>query len=235
MSKTLKGSGRPKKQRVRSAKGRPVGSSRWLARQLNDPYVASAKNAGLRSRAAYKLIELDDRFGLLKPGMAVVDLGAAPGGWTQVAVDRVGTLDGNGRVVAVDLLGMEPVPGATVITGDYADASVYKEISAALGGQASVVLSDMAGSATGHAQTDSIRVLGLCEGAADFAQDILSSGGTFMCKLIQGADERPLMDMLKKSFDSVRLAKPPASRADSAEIYLLCRNYSRQSRQPATL
>lgn len=213
--------GRNTKQRVRTAKRRTTGSTRWLARQLNDPYVAAAKAEGYRSRAAYKLIELDARFGLLKPGMRVLDLGAAPGGWTQVAVARAGA----GNVVALDQDPIDPIAGATMIRGDLFEPETETALTRSLGGPADIVLSDMAGHATGHGATDSLRVMALCEAAADLAKAILSPGGSFLCKLIRGADERPFVDDLRRAFAAVRRVKPAASRADSAEIYVLATGF----------
>jgi 23S rRNA (uridine2552-2'-O)-methyltransferase len=208
--------------RLKTAKGRPVASQRWLERQLNDPYVAAARAAGWRSRAAFKLIELDERFKLLRPGGRVVDLGAAPGGWTQVAVRRVGE---RGRVVALDLLEMDPVPGATVLRGDFQEAAAEEAVRAALAGPADLVLSDMAPNTTGHTATDHLRITALAELALDFAASVLAPGGAYVAKLFQGGAEKPLLDRLKRDFAQVRHAKPPASRKDSAETYLVATGF----------
>jgi 23S rRNA (uridine2552-2'-O)-methyltransferase len=206
---------------VRSSSSRSVASQRWLARQLNDPYVAAAKAQGWRSRAAFKLIELDERFGLLRPGVRVVDLGAAPGGWTQVAVQR-----GAAAVVALDLLPMDPVPGAAVLQGDFSDPAVAAEVAAALGsGKADLVLSDMAPNTTGHAATDHVRIMALAEAALDFTLEVLAEGGTFVAKVFQGGSEREMLLRMKQSFASVRHAKPPASRKESSELYVVAQGF----------
>ncbi len=204
-------------------------SRRWLDRQLSDPYVTAAQKEGLRSRAAFKLRELDDRFDLLAPGRRVVDLGAAPGGWTQVAVARVRPEDGAGAVVAVDLNPMDPVAGATVIEGDGLDPEVAARVGAALGGPADVVLSDMAAPATGHKATDHLRVVALCEAALDLAQEILAPGGAFVCKVLKGGTEAALLATVKRAFDTVKHAKPPASRDESAEVYLVAKGFRGRS------
>ena len=213
-------------ERVRTAKGRKTSSTRWLARQLNDPYVLEAKRQGYRSRAAFKLIELDDRFRLLAPGGCVVDLGAAPGGWTQVAVKRVGAggKDG-GRVIAVDIAEMAPVPGATILRGDFHDDATLDLLKATLQGPADVVLSDMAPAATGHAATDHLRIMAMAEEAEAFAVDVLAPGGAFVCKVLQGGTETALLDRMKRDFATVRHAKPPASRSESAELYVIARGF----------
>jgi 23S rRNA (uridine2552-2'-O)-methyltransferase len=213
---------REKAVRVRARKGRSASSHRWLERQLNDPYVAAARRAGLRSRAAYKLREIDDRFRFLKPGAAVIDLGAAPGGWTQVAVERVGP---KGRVVGIDLLPMDPVPGATLIQGDFLDPETPRKLTAALGRPADVVLSDMAAPATGHQATDHLRIMGLLEEAVAFAREVLKIGGTFVGKVFQGGAEKELLALLKRDFAEVRHAKPPASRRESAELYVVATGF----------
>lgn len=214
--------GRPLASRLRSAKGRSVGSQRWLARQLNDPYVRAAKAQGLRSRAAFKLIELDAKYRLLRPGARVVDLGAAPGGWTQVAVRKVGPA---GRVVALDLLPMEPVPDAIVLQGDFQEAGTERRVEEALGGEADLVLSDMAPNTTGHAATDHLRIMALAELALDFALRVLAPGGAFVAKVFQGGAEKGLLDALKRNFASVRHAKPPASRKESSELYVVATGF----------
>ncbi len=213
-----------------SARGkRRQSSRRWLDRQHSDPYVKAAQKEGLRSRAAFKLRELDDRFDLLAPGRRVVDLGAAPGGWTQVAVARVRPEDGAGAVVAVDLNPMDPVAGATVIEGDGLDPEVAARVGAALGGPADVVLSDMAAPATGHKATDHLRVVALCEAALDLAQEILAPGGAFVCKVLKGGTEAALLATVKRAFDTVKHAKPPASRDESAEVYLVAKGFRGRS------
>ena len=205
-------------QRLRTAKGRKPSSVRWLRRQINDPYVAEARARGYPSRAAFKLIELDQRFHILGPGRRVVDLGSAPGGWTRVAVERVGS---RGRVVAIDLAGMDPVPGATVLHHDFLDADAPGLIAAALEGPADVVLSDMASPATGHAATDHLRVMALAEAALDFACGVLALGGAFVAKVYQGGTEHRLLADMKRRFKTVKHAKPPASRPQSAETYVV--------------
>jgi 23S rRNA (uridine2552-2'-O)-methyltransferase len=216
------GGGRPLANRLRTAKGRSGASQRWLTRQINDPYVRAAKARGLRSRAAFKLIGLDERFGLLRRGARVVDLGAAPGGWTQVAVEKVGPA---GRVVALDLLPMDPVPGAVVLQGDFQEAEAERRVEAALGGQADLVLSDMAPNTTGHAATDHLRIIGLAEIALDFALRVLAPGGGFVAKVFQGGAEKGLLETLKRNFALVRHAKPPASRKDSGELYVVATGF----------
>ncbi|MEP0324850.1 RlmE family RNA methyltransferase [Bauldia litoralis] len=219
-------SGRQLKVRVKNARRRKPSSARWLERQLNDPYVARAKAEGFRARSAFKLIEIDDRYGLFKPGGRVVDLGAAPGGWCQVAAERVGTSDANIHVVAIDYLDMEPLPGVAIIKKDFLDDDAPDVIRAALGGHpADVVLSDMAAPTTGHRQTDHLRTIHLCEVAADFAISILRPGGHFVTKVFQGGAEQDLLTMLKRSFTSVHHVKPPASRQNSVELYLVARGF----------
>lgn len=208
--------------RVRTAKGRSTASQRWLARQLNDPYVKAAQAAGWRSRAAFKLLELDGRFHLLRPGARVVDLGAAPGGWSQVAARAIGP---RGRLVALDLLPMDPIPGATVLQGDFQEEAVEQAVRAALDGPADLVLSDMAPNTTGHAATDNLRIAALAELALDFAEAVLAPGGGFVAKLFQGGAERALLARLKARFAQVRHAKPPASRRDSSELYVVATGF----------
>ncbi len=217
--------GRPLKQRVRTAAGRPAASTRWLQRQLNDPYVAEARSRGLRSRAAFKLIQLDERFRLLKPGQRIIDLGAAPGGWAQVAAQRVGSAEGRGRVVAIDLLEMAPVPGVERLRGDVLAPDAARRLREALGGPADLVLSDMAAPTTGHAATDHRRIMALAEEAFDLAQASLAPGGSFVCKLFQGGAERPLLERLRRAFATVRHAKPAASRSESAETYIVATGF----------
>ncbi|MEE8559820.1 MAG: RlmE family RNA methyltransferase [Alphaproteobacteria bacterium] len=215
------GSGRGRTERLRKAKGRKASSTRWLRRQLADGYVAEARDRGLRSRSAFKLIELDDRFGFLKPGMRVVDLGAAPGGWTIVAAERVNAAGANkgkqGAVVGIDVFEADPVPGATLIHHDFLDGEAPKLLKDALGGPADVVLTDMAAPATGHAATDHLRVLALLEAAFDFACEVLAPNGVFVGKVFKGGTEKDLLAAMKKRFKTVRHAKPPASRKESAE------------------
>ncbi len=210
--------------RVRTAKGRKTSSTRWLQRQLNDPYVAEARRLGYRSRAAFKLIQLDDRFHILKRGARVVDLGAAPGGWAQVAAERV---DGNGRgrVIAVDLLEMEPLPGVEVMQLDFSDEDAPDRIREMLDGPADVILSDMAPPATGHAATDHLRIVALCEMAFEFACETLAPGGAFIAKVWQGGTEHELLAQIKQAFVTVKHVKPPASRAESAELYLVATGF----------
>jgi 23S rRNA (uridine2552-2'-O)-methyltransferase len=210
------------KERLRTARGRPLASQRWLTRQINDPYVHEARKQGYRSRAAFKLIQLDERFRLLKPGMRVLDLGAAPGGWTQVAAARAGS---SGAVVAVDILPMAPMAGVTVLELDFLAADAEQKVLDALGGPVDIVLSDMAPSATGHKQTDHLRIMALCEAAADFAVRVLAPGGAFVCKVWQGGTESGLLAGLKRRFAQVRHAKPDASRKESAETYLVATGF----------
>ncbi len=220
------GGGRGLKVRVKTNRGRPIGSQLWLQRQLNDPYVARARAEGYRSRAAFKLIELDDRFKFLGKGKKVVDLGAAPGGWTQIAVDRVkaGQPKG-GAVVGIDILEWAPIAGATCMTLDFLDPKAPDLLKEALGGQADVVLSDMASPTTGHGPTDHIRIMALAETAWMFAEEVLAPGGTFVCKVFQGGTEATLLNQIKRRCGSVRHAKPPASRKESAEVYVIGQNF----------
>ena len=220
------GGRRNQKVRLRTAKQRTASSQRWLERQLNDPYVAEAKRLGYRSRAAFKLAGIDAKHHLLKPGKRVLDLGAAPGGWSQVAADRVKSLDGQGQVVAIDLLDMEPLAGVEFIKMDFMDGEAPGRLKAMLrGGRADVVLSDMAAQGTGHVATDHLRIMGLAEAAAEFAYEVLSPGGAFVCKVFQGGTERQLLEGLKRSFAAVRHVKPPASRSESAELYVLATGF----------
>jgi 23S rRNA (uridine2552-2'-O)-methyltransferase len=210
---------------VRKSSKRTPSSRAWLQRQINDPYVAQAKRDGYRSRAAYKLIELDDRHHFLKPGARVVDLGAAPGGWSQIAATRVGRATGRGAVAAIDLLDMEAIPGVEFTQGDFLADDAPERLLAALGGEADVVMSDMAANATGHRQTDHLRIMGLAETAAEFARQVLAPGGTFIAKVLQGGTENALLADLKRDFANVRHIKPAASRSDSAELYVLAMGY----------
>jgi 23S rRNA (uridine2552-2'-O)-methyltransferase len=219
--------------RVRSSNSRSVSSTRWLQRQLNDPYVAEAQRLGYRSRAAIKMLQLDDRFHLLRSGLRVVDLGAAPGGWTQVAVARVGADQGRGKVVGLDILEMPPVPNAEVMQADFLDPAAPGRLKALLGGPADVVLSDMAAPTTGHPKTDHIRVIALCEAALDFAEEVLAPGGSFVAKVFQGGTEKSLLDRLKRGFAVVKHAKPPASRAESAETYVVATGFRGLEDEPS--
>ncbi len=233
MSRGRRGSGRggrPLKERVRTAKGRKASSTRWLERQLNDPYVQRAAKEGYRSRAAFKLAEIDDKFRFLVPGARVVDLGCAPGGWCQVAVRRVNALGekagkARGTVLGIDLEAVEPIPGAELMQLDFLAEGADDAVKARLGGSADVVLSDMAAPATGHRQTDHLRIMALAEAAADFAFDVLAPGGTFVAKVLQGGTEGELLALLKRRFEKVQHFKPPASRKDSAEMYVVATGY----------
>lgn len=215
--------------RVRTARGRKLSSTLWLERQLNDPYVARARREGYRGRAAFKLIELDDRFGFLRPGARVVDLGCAPGGWLQVAVERVNALGRQpgrrGTVLGVDLQEVDPVPGAQAHVLDFLADGAEAQLRAWLGGPADVVLSDMAAPASGHRQTDHLRIVALCEAAALFAMDVLEPGGTFVAKVLAGGAEAGLQTLLKQRFAKVVNVKPPASRADSSEKYVVAMGF----------
>lgn len=205
---------------VKTAKSRSPASARWLARQLNDPYVTAARQQGWRSRAAFKLLELDDRFRLIKRGARVLDLGAAPGGWTQVAARR-----GAASVLAVDLLPIDPIQGATILQADFTDPDMPERLTALLGGQADLVLSDMAPNTTGHAATDHIRIMALAEMAVDFAVRVLTPGGAFVAKVFQGGSEKAMLEALKRHFAQVKHAKPPASRKDSSELYVVAMGF----------
>lgn len=227
------GSGRGQRSlrvRVKTAKGRKLSSTLWLERQLNDPYVVRARTEGYRSRAAFKLIEIDDRFGLLKPGGRVVDLGAAPGGWIQVAVARVNALGARkakpvGRVIGVDLQEMEPIAGSELLLLDFLEPGADAAVRAALGGAADVVLSDMAAPASGHPQTDHLRITALVEAAAEFAMDVLEPGGSFVAKVLAGGADAALVKQLHRAFAKVQHVKPPASRKDSSEKYLVASGF----------
>jgi len=216
--------------RVKTAKGRRTSSTRWLQRQLNDPYVIAAQREGFRSRSAYKLQELDDRFHFLKPGARIIDLGAAPGGWTQISVERVGTA---GKVVAADVSEMDPVAGAECLQLDVFAPDTIERLRELLGGDADVILSDMAAPSTGHQQTDHLRIMGLCEAALDVAIQLMTPGGAFVAKVLQGGTEQELLALLKRNFRSVRHAKPEASRKDSAEMYVVALDFKGHSTDPA--
>jgi 23S rRNA (uridine2552-2'-O)-methyltransferase len=208
--------------KLRPDKNRKPSSRAWLERQISDPYVARAKKEGFRSRAAYKLAEVDDKYHFLKAGARVVDLGAAPGGWSEIAAQRVGA---KGRVIALDILEMKPIEGVEFLHLDFLDPSAPDRLKAILGGKADVVLSDMAANTTGHRQTDHLRIMALAEAAALFAREVLAPGGVFLCKVLQGGTETALLAELKRDFESVKHVKPPASRTDSAELYLLARGF----------
>lgn len=231
------GSGRGRRDlrvRVKTAKGRKISSTRWLERQLNDPYVQRARAEGYRGRAAYKIIELDDKFGFLTPGARVVDLGAAPGGWTQVAVARVNALGASrkrpaGRVIGVDLQEIEPIAGAELHVLDFLEEGADARVRALLGGPADVVMSDMAAAASGHPPTDHLRIMGLCEAAAEFAIEVLEPGGVFLAKVLAGGAEAGLVARLNRHFERVSHVKPPASRPDSSEKYLVARGFKGRS------
>ncbi|MDH3665414.1 MAG: RlmE family RNA methyltransferase [Paracoccaceae bacterium] len=218
------------KVRVKTAKGRKLASTRWLERQLNDPYVQRARKEGYRGRAAFKIIEIDDRYRFLVPGARVVDLGCAPGGWCQVAVSRVNALGekpgkARGRVIGVDLQEVEPVAGAEILQLDFLDEGADETLKAALGGQADVVMSDMAAPTSGHRQTDHLKIMALAEAAAYFAFDVLAEGGTFLAKVLQGGTEAELLALLKRRFAKVQHFKPPASRKDSAEMFVVATGF----------
>ena len=214
------------KVRVRAKSGRSPSSRAWLERQLNDPYVKEARSKGYRSRAAYKLIEVDQKAKVLKPGGRVVDLGAAPGGWAQVAAERVGR---GGKIVAIDVLDMEAIAGVEFLKLDFLDPAAPDKLKALLGGPADLVLSDMAANATGHRKTDHLRIMALVEAAAAFAAEVLKPGGAFLAKVIQGGTETALLAALKRDFASVKHVKPPASRKESAELYVLATGFRAQT------
>ena len=212
--------------RLRTAKGRKLASTRWLTRQLNDPYVEEAKRRGYRSRAAFKLSEIDEKYHLLRPGMSVIDLGAAPGGWSQVAAQRIKVMTGKGTVIAVDVVEMEPIWGVTALKLDLTDPDAAERIDDALNGKkADLVMSDMHAPATGHKQTDHLRIMGLVEAALDVAEDVLAPGGTFLAKVLQGGAGKELVARLNSSFAKVRHVKPKASRTESAEMYVLATGF----------
>ncbi|MEQ1717266.1 MAG: RlmE family RNA methyltransferase [Hyphomicrobium sp.] len=211
---------------LKHARKHSASSQRWLERQLNDPYVAAAKRDGMRSRAAYKLKEIDARYHVLKTGQRVVDLGSAPGGWSQVAAGKVKSLDGPGQVVAIDYLAVDPIPGVDFVQLDFTAPSAEETLKGMLrDGGADIVLSDMAAPTVGHTNTDHLRIMGLAESAAAFACDILAPGGAFLCKVFQGGTEKDLLAQLKRNFAVVRHVKPPSSRSDSAELYVLATGF----------
>jgi 23S rRNA (uridine2552-2'-O)-methyltransferase len=212
---------------LKDQKRRTLSSRTWLERQLSDPYVARAKREGFRSRAAYKLAEIDEKYHLFKQGSRVVDLGAAPGGWSEIALKRIGP---KGRVVALDILEFKPMTGVEFLKLDFLDNTAPDRLKEMLGGDADVVLSDMAANATGHRPTDHLRIMALAEAAVQFACEVLAKGGSFLCKVLQGGTEATLLAELKRDFESVKHVKPPASRADSAELYLLARGFRHHTR-----
>jgi 23S rRNA (uridine2552-2'-O)-methyltransferase len=222
------GGGRDLKVRVRTGKSRSLSSKLWLERQLNDPYVARAKREGLRSRAAYKLMEMDDRFHFLKRGARIVDLGAAPGGWSQVAAMRTGVESES--VFAIDVLDMPAIPGVAFLRLDFLDADAPEKVKAMAGGPVDIVLSDMAANATGHRQTDHLKIMALAEVAAAFARDVLKPGGVFLAKVLQGGTEGTLLADLKRDFARIKHVKPTASRSDSAELYVLATGFRQAAR-----
>ena len=219
---------------VKTGGKRKLSSKLWLERQLNDPYVVRAKREGLRSRAAYKLTEIDDKYHLLKPGMTVVDLGAAPGGWSQVAAKRIGLANGKGKVVAIDLLEMPEIAGVTFAQLDFLAADAPERLIAMMEGRADIVMSDMAANTTGHRKTDQLRMVGLIETAAAFAAEVLKPGGTFLAKAFQSGADAELMVQLKRDFVSVRHVKPAASRQDSSERYVLATEFRGEPAPTAT-
>ncbi len=230
MAKKSSGRGqRDLKVKVKSARGRKLSSTRWLERQLNDPYVKRAKAEGYRGRAAFKILELDDKYGFLKPGARVVDLGCAPGGWCQVAVKRVNALGDRpgkqGNVLGIDLQEVEPIPGATLHQLDFLEDGADDKVKEWLGGKADVVMSDMAAASSGHKQTDHLRIMALCEAAAEFAFDVLDPGGTFVAKVLAGGAESGLQTLLKQRFNKVANVKPPASRSDSSEKFVVATGF----------
>jgi len=211
--------------KLRSARGRSVSSQLWLKRQIDDPYVRRAKSEGYRSRAAFKLVEIDDKHKFLKPGGRVLDLGAAPGGWSQVAAQRVKAGQGSGTVIAIDLQEIEPIANVEFAQIDFLDDNAPDRLKKMLGGRADVVLCDMAANTIGHRKTDHLKIVALVEAAAEFAREILAPGGAFLAKVIQGGTEGELLASLKRDFTSVKHVKPPASRADSAELYVLATGF----------
>jgi len=225
------GGARVLKTRVKKKRGLKTSSRRWLERHLNDPYVRRATAEGMRSRAAYKLMEIDDRYRLLAPGMRVIDLGAAPGGWCQVAAERVKSDPLQPSVVGIDYLEMDPVPGAAILQMNFLDEEAPGHLIEVLGGPPDVVLSDMAAPTTGHRRTDHLRTMQLCEAAADFAISVLKPGGDFLAKTFQGGTEAELLTLLKKNFRSVHHVKPPASRDESVELYILAKDFKGGDRQ----
>lgn len=231
MAKKTSGRGeRDLRVKVKTARGRKLSSTRWLERQLNDPYVRRAKAEGYRGRAAFKILELDDKYRFLVPGARVVDLGCAPGGWCQVAVQRVNALGEKsgkavGRVLGVDLQEVDPIPGAEIHQLDFMEDGADDKVKDWLGGKADVVMSDMAAASSGHKQTDHLRIVALCEAAAELAFDVLEEGGTFVAKVLAGGAEGSLQTLLKQRFDKVANVKPPASRSDSSEKFVVATGF----------
>ena len=244
MVDSKKPSGREMAVRLRTANKRTTSQQKWLQRQLNDPYVAKAKAAGYKSRAAFKLLEIDEKYHLLKPGMRLVDLGAAPGGWCQVAAERIGLADPGGRrragisaeaaarahIVAIDLLEIDPLPGVDFLQMDFTLPEADEILKERLGGEADGVMSDMAANTTGHKKTDHLKIIGLAEMAVAFAEDVLAPGGFFLCKLFQGGESGELITDLKRKFAIVRHVKPASSRAGSSEVYVLATGFRGQAR-----
>ena len=226
--------GRSLKTRVKTARKRSLSSTLWLSRQLNDPYVAQAKRDGYRSRATYKLIEIDEKYHLLKPGQKIIDLGAAPGGWSQIASRKVGSEAGRGLVVAIDLLAMEPIPGVTFTQMNFLDEDAPARLEAMAGGRVDGVLSDMAANAVGHRKTDHLKIVALVELALAFACEVLAPGGFFLAKVLQGGTEGALLATMKRDFVTVRHVKPQSSRADSSELYVLATGFRGKGAPPAT-
>jgi 23S rRNA (uridine2552-2'-O)-methyltransferase len=218
-------SGREMAVRLRTANKRTTSQQKWLQRQLNDPYVARAKAEGWRSRAAFKFIEIDDRYKMLRPGQRIIDLGCAPGGWAQVAAQRVKSTETKPLVVGIDLLPVDPIPGVILLEMDFMLPEADEKLREALGGPADGVLSDMAANTTGHKKTDHLRIIGLAEAAVAFAREVLAPGGFFLCKLFQGGDTATLVTELKRDFATVRHVKPGASRSDSSELYVLAMGF----------
>lgn len=220
---------RTEKKRVKTAKGRKLSSTLWLQRQLNDPYVQRAKQEGYRSRAAYKILELDEKFKFFKSGQRIVDLGAAPGGWTQVAAKRTGADKGKSpHIVSIDILPIEPIAGAEILHLDFTDDSAPEKLKALLGGEANIVLSDMAPNTSGHTPTDHLRIMALVEMAYHFACEVLAEGGTFVAKVWQGGMEGDALKDMKQRFSVVKHAKPAASRKDSAEIFVVATGFRKR-------
>jgi 23S rRNA (uridine2552-2'-O)-methyltransferase len=211
--------------RLKTSKGRTTTQQKWLTRQLNDPFVAMAKRDGYRSRAAYKLIEIDDKHKLLRKDARVVDLGAAPGGWMQVASKRIGLSEGRGKLIGIDLLEIEPIVGATFMQLDFLREDAPDILMTMLGGKADVVFSDMAANTTGHRPTDHLKIMAIAELAVDFARQVLAENGAFLCKVLQGGTEKELLDNLKRDFKTVKHLKPKASRAGSAEMYVMAQGF----------
>ncbi len=231
---TSAGATRVLRTKIKKKSGLKESSRRWLERHMNDPYVQRSKADGYRSRAAYKLIEIDDKYHLLKPGMKVIDLGAAPGGWCQVAAARTGSTEENPHVVGIDYLEMDAVPGAAILQLDFLDPEAPDRLAETLGGEPDIVVSDMAAPTTGHRRTDHLRTMHLCEVAAEFAISVLKPGGHFLTKTFQGGTEVGLLDQLKRNFRSVHHVKPPASRDESVELYLLAKDFKGRSKPDAS-